>query len=296
MIRHKLLAILAISLGIFGCNYVKEPFPPAQPVADCPVPAFDSAAGTPQKNVLFEEFTGHQCGNCPGSTLFANTTLKNQFGDRMIIVSIHAGTLAEPEPPGTGKFETDFRTTQGDAYNTSFGVTVVPIALIDRSDNSGLYPYYRPQWQNAIDQQLNKPLEVNLKLKLVYDNNTQKLCAFTEAEFLTNKSGNFNTCIYIVEDSIIDWQKNYAGTGDPNYPTGDVSNYVHKHVFRTTIGNTWGLQTASGNILAGDKFVNTFAFDFTGKNWNKNKIHIVAYIYDDATKEVLQTVEKRLIE
>lgn len=296
MIKNKIFQFVAICQLLYSCNYIKEPFPPAQPIADCPTPSFDTITGTPQKNVLFEEFTGHQCGNCPGSTLFANTTLKNQFGNRMIIVSVHAGTLAEPLPPGSGKFETDFRTPHGDTYNNTFGVSVVPVALIDRTDNAGLYPYYRPQWQNAIDQQLNKPLEIDLQLKIQYDSATQKLCAYTQAEFLTGKSGNFNTCLYIIEDSIVDWQKNYAGTGDPNYPTGDVSNYVHKHVFRTCVGNTWGVITASGNIAQGQKFVNTFGYDFTGKNWNKNKIYLVAYIYDADTKEVFQTVEKHLME
>ena len=204
--------------------------------------------------------------------------------------------MAEPYPPGSGKFESDYRTDAGDYYHNTFGVQVVPVALIDRADNGGRYPVYRPQWQNFINQQINKPLEVDLKLKLDYDTNTNKLCAFTQAEFLTSKTGNFNVCMYIVEDSIVDWQENYSVTGDPNYPIGDVSNYMHRHLFRGTIGNILGAQAASGNISQGQKFVNTFGFDFTGKNWNKNKIYIIAYIYDANTKEVFQTVEKHLIE
>ena len=48
---------------------------------------------------------------------------------------------------------------------------------------------------------------------------------------LKNVDGEYNIVIAITEDSIVDWQKNGSY---------DDSVYVHNHVLRAIINNTWG--------------------------------------------------------
>jgi len=45
-----------------------------------------------ERNVLVEDFTGHKCGFCPRATRAAYD-LKQSYGDRMIVLSVHAGSL-----------------------------------------------------------------------------------------------------------------------------------------------------------------------------------------------------------
>ena len=62
------------------------------------------------RKVLVEEFTGVRCVNCPaGASELEN--LKGIYGERLVIVSIHAGDFS---PPFTDS-RFDFRTAEGDA-------------------------------------------------------------------------------------------------------------------------------------------------------------------------------------
>ena len=55
----------------------------------------------PKRTVLLEEFTGQWCMNCPSAHAIVNS-LKEQYGESFISVSIHAGGfgIAEGSLPG----------------------------------------------------------------------------------------------------------------------------------------------------------------------------------------------------
>jgi hypothetical protein len=84
------------------------------------------------KNVLLEDYTGHTCVNCPTAAVIAHD-LKNLYGDRLIVMAVHAGYFADPHP---GIFENDYRTQAGNEWNTFFGFQNYPSGLIDRVPNA----------------------------------------------------------------------------------------------------------------------------------------------------------------
>ena len=56
------------------------------------VPEFDANTDN-NTYILFEEFTGHLCSNCPGAAVTAHDLAENS---RVILSGVHAGFLAQP--------------------------------------------------------------------------------------------------------------------------------------------------------------------------------------------------------
>ena len=58
----------------------------------------DTSGGSSfDKAVLLIDFTGHKCGNCPTAGETAKM-IESSFGDKVIVVASHVGTLAFPQP------------------------------------------------------------------------------------------------------------------------------------------------------------------------------------------------------
>ncbi|MFO8067267.1 MAG: hypothetical protein R6U11_06770, partial [Bacteroidales bacterium] len=85
------------------------------------------------RKILLEEFTGHQCPNCPEGMKTANQ-LKSVYGDRFLIMSIHTGLFARPTP---GDFENDYRTEAGDGIAEFFGINQFPVGIVNRTEFDG---------------------------------------------------------------------------------------------------------------------------------------------------------------
>lgn len=276
---------------VASCSYVDQPYinPPVDPSA-CPAPVFPENTNQ-QRNVLFEEFTGHTCGNCPGGAYDIRTIYEPQYGDSLVVVSVHAGGFALVELPG---YPTNFSTPAGEAYNNFFGVSGYPVGMINRVPYSSNVLIGKANWANALAIEVAKPLEINLQMITDFDSTSNKLCVHVESEFEVAKTGQYNLIVYLVEDSIVAPQKNYPGSGDPTYNIPTEYNYMHRHVLRANINGTWGNNVVDGSANAGDKFVNSIQY-MVNPAWNKHRLHIVAYIYDNATKEVLQVIEEHLL-
>ena len=295
-----------ITILIFSsCDKVEFPYPQqvAEP-ASCTEPIFDSNLNT-QRNVLLEDFTGHRCPNCPGATYNAiqyQNTLEGQ-GKHLIIVGMHATDLAEPLTSGT-EFLSEYRTTDGDnfgnltnSYSEYFGgatgFAYVPIGLVDRANYNSSNVVDVGDWNNAIDDRFSLPLQANLQMEINYDVAFDKACIYIETEFLQNLGGNYNLVVYVVEDSIVDWQINGLN-GDPTYPLDEnIEFYMHRHVFRGAVNGTWGASIATGGVTIGQEIVKGYNVDIKPE-WNPEHISFVAYVYDDATKEILQVIEQHL--
>ena len=109
-----------ICLYLASCDYISVPKPNA----------IISDTGTTVKihvrKILLEDYTGHKCSPCPGASEFAQDSLKHEYGDKLIIISIHASNFALPYP-GTN-YAADYRTTAGNAFfsSTQFGISNTP--------------------------------------------------------------------------------------------------------------------------------------------------------------------------
>src|SRR6186713_1163342 len=106
MKKFTLAVMIVAGLFLHGCDKVDAPY--GQPAAE---------TGGTQK-VLLEDLTGFHCTNCPDGHRKAKQ-LKELFGDRLYLLSVHAGFFAMPNIWGNPLYTYDFRNPAGDEiYNT----------------------------------------------------------------------------------------------------------------------------------------------------------------------------------
>ena len=223
------------------------------------------------KTGVLKDFTGVRCVNCPEASELAHS-LQAMYEDRLILLSVHAGFLAQP----VGSFP-DFLTPEGNAWYGSNNSN--PLGCVDRVNLSDGYTLNSSQWEDAVNEAFGQEQGVELKIRNDYNAATRQLKTVVKAKQFTEFSGDLYLTVCLVEDSIVAPQITGAGLN---------SEYVHRHVFRGT--------------LDGEAYGSNFVFDAEGKmrksytfnvpaTFNAEHCHIVAYISDES-QVILQTAEK----
>ena len=110
--------LLASAMVLGGCDQVDENDRLIE------LPAVES-----QRVVLLEEFTGQWCINCPAAHEVVKS-LKAQYGEQLVSVSIHAGSqaIAEGSMPNT----IGLMQPEGDEYANKWGITTYPSGVVNR--------------------------------------------------------------------------------------------------------------------------------------------------------------------
>lgn len=244
-----------------------------------------------QTNVLLEEFTGHQCGNCPKASLSAHALKYDATRKgRMVVASIHAGGLAEVN--ASGKYTAEYRTPEGTAlYTETNPFDAVPMALVNRTKSSSTSMLFLPsKWDAATANLLTKPTQVGITIEPQYAAATRTVTAKVSLKYLQAGGNADKLCLYLMEDSIISWQKWYN-----NVPE-EVENYVHHDMVRKFLNgqNGQSVRPNSGPIAAGDRFYKIFTFTIP-ENYREKHCSVVAFVHDLNTKEVRQVEEVEIL-
>ncbi len=242
-----------------------------------------------ERKVLVEDFTGHKCGNCPRATR-AIYDLKAVYGDKLIIMAIHAGTFATVFPPGAPYYTYDFRNPVGVEIDDDFGISLAgnPNGMVNRRTVNGNHILSSTKWGEEVANVLNSTEKVPVKISIetTYNSSNRQLGADVSLEYFSTLTGMYKLSVYMVEDSIVNWQKDYDV--NPN----DVPDYVHREVLRGSMNGTYGdvvNETNEGNIK-------TYTYNAVlDTGWNENQFSVIAFLYNDATKEIIQ-VEQHHIE
>jgi len=279
---------LIVSLGFSSCDKVEMPYVKNNTGGG------DTTVAKVRK-VLIEDFTGHTCGNCPGAATTINT-IKGTHGDKIVSVALHTNFYAEP---AAAPYTYDFRTNAGNEYDLFFQPQGWPAGMINRTG----YPtttHWKNlgDWGNIVNTLVAVPPDAYIEITNAYNSSTRQLSTSIRSEFLNPLNGTYKLIVLLTEDSIVKPQKDYS------QPIGqqDIMNYVHRHVLRDCLTSiSWGDALISGAIAAGDTAVKTYNYTlpatFPATNGiapNENQCHVVAYIYDAATYEVIQAEEKKI--
>ena len=256
-------------------------------------PAGPTDTTTTQQKVLLEYFTGHTCGTCPPKAALI-PDLKNTFGDRLIDIGVHAGPLAEPtlNPDPNAKYKYDFRTAAGNELYNNYSFSSVPNGLVNRTEYNGSVIQGGTAWASAIGQLINQEPVARLEISNTWNESTGLIGTEVKTKFLKDLTATVNLAVYVIENKIVNWQKDYDATPP------DVPDYVHKNVLRGSMNTTWGETIANGSITADTEFTNNYNFNaYTeidtsfGAAFVPDNSYIVAFIFDESTREILQ-VEK----
>lgn len=208
--------------------------------------------------VLVEEFTGQRCVNCPNAATEIER-LQEEYGKgNVIAVAIHSGPLAF--------YSTDkvlgLRTALGDEYYDYWRVEAEPSGLINRSGGVLLLD----KWATRVyqDMQNEAPVELAAKAKIA-DNGLIEI----GIEFLSVKDFSGKLQVWIIEDGIVALQM---------LPDGTLNReYVHNHVFRSTVNGAWGDDVV---WPSGKQGILSFSAEVQ-VDWNPKNLSVVAFVYNE---------------
>lgn len=284
--KKTFLSLLAFALFFGACDRIENPVTVAKNKYREDLygaaPAFTAVTAT-EKNVLFEEFTGHLCGFCPPSTLLA-LALDAQLGERMVTVAIHAGSLAEI---GGTAFQTDYTTAAGNLYWSQLNGGFNPTARIDRLQGVSHFEYLDPanpsSWQDIVTNQMNVATPVQLQANCEYVSTDNVFNIHMNSQFLQGYSGNVNLVVLLVENHLISPQEDYSQT------PSEIEDYEHEHVLRTNVTEPMGNLVIS-NPSSGYSATNSFTIS-AQPNWVPTNMTVIGYLVDANTHAVLNAIE-----
>lgn len=235
------------------------------------------------KKVLLFDFTGHQCQFCPRGARIA-TSLHAIYGEQLVVMAVHCGSFSNVN--ATGMYTYDFRTPEGNQLCSDFGISNFPNGSINFITKNGsiLIPY--TSWGSVVPSELSKAPAAQISVTPTFNATNRELTAEVSSSFITSRSGNYNLAVYLIEDSIINWQLDFDANPQDN------PNYVHNHVLRTSFSGTYGELLAS-NPAAGSSFNKQYTLTLNN-GYNEKHCAIVAFVFDAVTKEIIQVEEMKL--
>lgn len=212
-------------------------------------------AVTPVRAVLLEDFTGQRCTNCPDAHRIIDK-LKEQYGDALIPVAIHGGSLSI----APGDAFNGLRTDEGDEYYKNAGQPDLPAGRIDRGRVID-----RKEWSTVVRSELTKEAPAAIEIAAAIGADGKIAVDLTLKAVKTLRA---NLQLWVLEDGIVAYQ----------YDDGKhVPKYTHNHVFRGTVN---GLDGDPVNLEANVFQTKTYTCA-VADGWNKANLSVVAFIYND---------------
>ena len=315
--------ILCISIFLYSsCDKVRTPYqPPYVDIDIALLPAGTSLQDYKSNywlgfennmnenvNVLIEDFTGHRCLGCPIAAVDArNIEIANE--GRVFVTAIHAA-----QDGGTGfqftggtLYYHDFTNPNGLAISTELtpygGFNGNPSGTFNRKIFGGqMFSTGSSSWAGYVATILNENnLFVNLQAKTNYFEETRGLFLHTEIDIktpTTNVTDELFQVVYLIEDSLIAPQ--YTPV-EWNLPNNQDLAYIHRDIMRGCIDNQpMGRQVTDafkvdkdGNVLIGNKYYINYSYKLPDQ-YNPENMHLLIYVYNNATKEILQVITKNI--
>lgn len=237
------------------------------------------------RKFLLEEFTGHRCVNCPHGSQVAKT-LKEFYGDRLVIISVHAGFFANPLG---STFNYDFRTPEGNDLNSYFGVEKNPEGMVNRQEYEGSLLLGPAQWGSAMADAAESDTGFSLQLSITPASGAGNYSLNARVTGLIDMELEHYLVAVVIENGIISPQS----INDPDYPDGYIPDYEHNYVLRKGITSIWGDKLRVGGIEQGELFENDYPFSMDAE-WEVANSYVVAYVMNQ-NLEVMQVEQIKIV-
>lgn len=299
--KHLLTFFIATTSIISACDKVELPLPKPDvivPTDSITFPTVDSNNLNRQfKKTYVEEFTGHKCITCPANTALLIDQY-NQNKDRMIVVSVHAGSFAAVEPP---KYPTDFNTPYGTELfeHYDMGGHPIPSSIVNRRafpnfNNLTIFNGTTTFWDKPIDyENTNTSTDIALGIAADYIDSTGLIYLRVSAEALNTLNGSYRLLVLCTEDSVVAEQLD-GRVSESEYPNKIVPDYVHRHVLRAKLSANLSINGdpfIDGILEAGDWLDYQLAKTMPAAVVNKENTYVIALIIDDSSNEIVQSEE-----
>jgi len=100
--------------------------------------------------------------------------------------------------------------------------------------------------------------------------------------------GAVSLAVYVLEDGIVDWQK------DEDFDLLDIPDYVHNHVFRTSLNGLWGERVGGDTGLQKGIIEKVEFSKILNPAWKAENCTVIAFVYLDSTKRIIQVESSKL--
>ncbi len=270
--KHTSVSFLAVLmlLIVAACDKIEPPY-------RTNVEGNGHNGGENVRKVLLEEFTGHQCPQCPAGSKVA-AELKALYGERLVLMTIHSGYFARVSDE---TFSYDFTNSAGDAIADYFSVVLNPRGLVNRKPHAGSLLHPPEAWGDAISEIIDLEPDFNMDIQLAYQQGDLEVDI--EVNSLITSQNTYYLSAFLIEDGIISPQR----TNDPNYPAGVIENYEHNHVLRKNINDVWGELMNEGVINPQDQFKFEYQLQLDDHLVPEN-CSVIAFVYNEDSKEIIQ--------
>lgn len=208
------------------------------------------------RKVLLEEFTGQRCTNCPAAHAVIEK-LQEQYGEDLVVVSIHAGNFGIPEEDGGLMQE------EGDEYAAHWGISAYPCGVVDR--NSGVLN--SDAWAASIRDDMGKETSLDIGIEAYASGDLKEISI--DVRMATSAKVEGKLQLWVVENDIIGFQI------DGNNRLND---YEHNNVFRDCVNGLWG---ESVTLLPQTDYKESYTIA-VNEEWDVDNLFIVGFIYDNS--------------
>lgn len=276
LIKYFTLLILSFGILLNGCDVIDEPFKDSiSPIDTLGLVQSDTIIQT-QKAVLIEDFTGHRCKNCPKASKAINE-LDSLFNSQVIPLAIHAGPSNFTGV--NNEYPTDFTTEYGDDLATHFGISALPMGLVQRIDYPNSHQKTYTAWAGITNLELAKSPEALFTLSSEYDALNRVTVLNYSIEIVSNQINPLWVAVYVKETGIISPQLM------PNNARNET--YVHKNVFRSAPYGPLGISISENGGTPGQVFTGSVPASIDPL-WDANECEWVIIIYDQSNYKVIQ--------
>ena len=251
-------------LFAMGCDKIDNPHKPYTPIGGA-------------KTVLIKDFTGARCVNCPAAAEYAHELQHSLGADRVFIMSVHAGFLAQP----MGNFP-DFLTEEGtEWYGNHDSNPLFSVDHVALTDGSALNV---DQIDTPVSDALAEPQLFDISISNAYDEATRRLNVENRFSPTGDGDGKYYATVCLVEDSIVGWQ---------TIPGGVDREYVFRNVFRGTLNGADGELISNGPFYIEDSFAANCSI-VLDSTYNAEQCYILTYIYDYEDGKIVQTAMEKI--
>lgn len=282
--KHWYSPLLACMLlvGLSSCDVITDP-------VEKPIVPPDTT-DTVVQNVLLEDYTGHQCGNCPAAADRAEEIQTLYGKKRVIVIAVHSGHFARTN----AEYPTDWRCPESEELNTAFGNSRAgnPNGLVNRRERNGKFILSVQDWASATAQELERTPTLGMKATTQWDAATKTVTATVNLHFLEAGDEDYYLVGYIVENGLVGDQLDYRVT--PSH----VKDFRFEHVLRASMNGTWGEKLSATAVAKGTKLTKQLQYTFpAAKDWKPENCELVLYVhrYGGATKEIIQVISVPVI-
>jgi hypothetical protein len=267
------------SLFVASCDVIEDPVIPLTIGyrGEAPAPSFEAMMTGPQ-HVLLEDFTAHQCGNCPPAGALAEQ-LAETFEGRLHLLAVHAGSLAAVSD---APFDADWTNAEANAYWDQLAAQVNPIGRVNR--RGGPSEIASPNnWSALVDIELSLTPSAHLQGAIIPDPSAaDDIHLHVHTTFAEALSGEVRLALLINESHIMAAQLDYGN--DPEV----IPDFEHNHMLRGSLSGEDGLVIATdpnaGSVVQADY---TLVWP---PEWTQENSHVLA-VLSNAQGEVLNSFD-----